>query len=69
MYLGMQSTRGDTDSLSKVISRLKEIDSNVLFSSSDATHTLVCAILLLNSDLHGEVSWATRHGLVFILKL
>ena len=28
----------------------------VLFFYLDATHTLVCAILLLNSDLHGEVS-------------
>ena len=27
-----------------------------LFFYLDATHTLVCAILLLNSDLHGEVS-------------
>ena len=33
---------------------------SLIYLSSDATHTLVCAILLLNSDLHGEVSFVKK---------
>ena len=33
---------------------------------SDACHTLVCAIMLLNTDLHGQVRW--WHSVHMIVK-
>ena len=35
-------------------------------SDLDGIHTLTCALMLLNTDLHGHVSWGgCRTGLVF----
>lgn len=34
-------------------------------SDLDGIHTLTCALMLLNTDLHGHVSWGGRTGLVF----
>lgn len=31
-------------------------------SDLDGIHTLTCALMLLNTDLHGHVSWGGRAG-------
>ena len=42
---------------------------NILLSVSDSCHTLVCAIMLLNTDLHGQNIGRKMTGSEFIENL
>lgn len=48
----------------------KELDAyteGASISDLDGIHTLTCALMLLNTDLHGHVSWGGRTGYVLSL--
>jgi PH/SEC7 domain-containing protein len=50
---------GETQERERVLvhfsKRFLDCNSNSSFKSNDAIHTLTCALMLLNTDLHGEV--------------
>ena len=62
---------GETQERERVLEhfsrRYFECNPNI-FESSDAVHTLTCALMLLNTDLHGEVRLATVHPLALLTK-